>query len=166
MSRLLASLVCALAIMTISPTGGLAHEPSPPAITSADPLAPAARQAAAAVDAFHSALDRGDTAAAADLLADDAMIFEEGFVERSKAEYAASHLAADAAYSAAVPSTVTRRSGGAAQGVAWIATEGRSTGRFGERAVDRVTTETIVLKRSAHGWRIVHIHWSSRNATP
>ena len=29
-------------------------------------------------------------------------------------------------------------------------------------AVNRLTTETMVLKRHADGWRIHHIHWSSR----
>ena len=39
---------------------------------------------------------------------------------------------------------------------------GRTTGQFNGRAVDRLTTETMVLKRLADGWRIHHIHWSSR----
>ena len=59
-------------------------------------LAPA-RSAAATVDAFHAALHHGDTRAAAALLADDALIFEEGGVERSKAEYVSHHLPADVA---------------------------------------------------------------------
>jgi len=33
---------------------------------------------------------------------------------------------------------------------------------FASRAVDRLTAETMVLKRHADGWRIHHIHWSSR----
>lgn len=57
------------------------------------------REAAAVVDAFHAALRRGDTRAAAALLSDDALIFETGGAERSKAEYAAHHLPADAEFS-------------------------------------------------------------------
>ena len=38
------------------------------------------------VDAFHAALDRGDTAAAAGFLSDALLVFEGGGVERSKAE--------------------------------------------------------------------------------
>jgi hypothetical protein len=41
-------------------------------------------------------------------------------------------------------------------------TEGRTTGRFNDRAVDRLTAETMVLTRGTDGWRIRHIHWSSR----
>src|SRR5687768_6711037 len=61
----------------------------------------AAQAAAATVDAFHAALRRGDTRAASDLLTDDALVFEEGRAERSKAQYAARHLGADAAFSQA-----------------------------------------------------------------
>ena len=45
--------------------------------------------------------------------------------------------------------------------MAWIASEGRTTGTYKGKALDLVTTETMVLRRSGHGWKIVHIHWSS-----
>ena len=118
--------------------------------------------AAATVDAFHAALRRGDTAAAAELVADDALVFEEGGAERSKAEYEAHHLGADAAFSKAVPSVRTGRTGRAFGDMAWVATEGRVTGTYNGRAVDRTTVETMVLRRTGNGWRIVHSHWSSR----
>ena len=66
-----------------------------------DDIAPSAREAVAVVDAFHAALKRGDTIAAAALLVDDVLIFESGGVERTKAEYAARHLPADAAFAQA-----------------------------------------------------------------
>lgn len=50
------------------------------------------REAAAVVDAFHAALSRGDTMAAAALLDPKVLIYESGRAERSKAEYAAHHL--------------------------------------------------------------------------
>jgi ketosteroid isomerase-like protein len=106
-------------------------------------------------------LGRGDTRAAAALLADDALIFEEGSVERSKAEYVSHHLPADAAFSRVVSSTVTRRAGRSNGAVAWIATEGRIAGTYKGKAVDRMTTETMMLRRVGGAWRVVHIHWSS-----
>jgi len=127
-------------------------------------LDPSARAAAEVVDAFHAALRRGDTEAALGLLVEDALIFEAGGVERDRAEYASHHLASDAAFSQAVPSSITRRTGEAVGDIAWIASEGRTTGTFKDRAVDRLTTETMVLRRTAAGWRIVHIHWSSAAA--
>ena len=144
-----------------------AHSASPtpgttPAVTGV--VAPTARPAAAVVDAFHAALRRGDTRAALALLAEDALIFEAGGVERGKAEYASHHLAADAAFSQAVPSTISRRAGEAVGRIAWIATEGRTTGTFKGKAVDRKSVETMVLRRTGAGWRIAHIHWSSAAA--
>jgi len=127
-------------------------------------LAQSARGPATIVDAFHSALRRGDTAAAAAMLAGDALIFEEGGAERSKTEYVAKHLPADAAFSKAVRSEVKRRAGHSDGTLAWIATEGRTSGTFRGNSVDRITTETMVLRRMGSTWRIAHIHWSSAAA--
>ncbi|HEY6662635.1 MAG TPA: nuclear transport factor 2 family protein [Sphingomicrobium sp.] len=118
----------------------------------------------AVVDAFHAALAKGDTAGAAALLADDALIFEEGGAERSKAEYAARHLPADAEFSKAVRAAMTRRASQSAGGMAWVASEGRVSGVFHGKAIDRVTTETMILHRTSRGWRIMHVHWSSATA--
>ena len=124
-------------------------------------VAPSARPAATVVDAFHAALRRGDTNAAQSLLAENALIYEAGGVERGRQEYASHHLGADAAFAQAVPGAVTRRYGEAVGNFAWIATEGRTTGTYKGKAVDRVTSETMVLRRVGRAWRIVHIHWSS-----
>lgn len=147
------------ALWTIAPPL-FAHEPVAKTIQPSA-LSASARSAASAVDAFHAALRRGDTRSAAALLVSDALIFEEGGAERTKAEYASHHLAADAAYTQAVPWVLTRRAGNSNGSVAWIASEGRTTGTYKGKAVDRVTAETMVLRRTGRHWRIVHIHWSS-----
>jgi len=134
---------------------------APPTATAAQPPADAAR----VVDAFHAALRRGDTAAATAHLDDAVLIFEAGGAERSQAEYAKAHLAGDAAFAQAVGSELVRRAGGAGGDLAWVASEGRTRGRYKDRDVDRITTETMVLRRQAGGWRIVHVHWSSRAAS-
>lgn len=128
------------------------------------PTSSEAQEAAKAVDAFHAELSEGDGAAAAALLTDDALIFESGHSERSRAEYAAHHAGADAAYAAAVPSRLTRRNGFVDGNTAWIVSESRATGTYKDKPVDRVTTETMLLRKTAEGWRIAHIHWSSRAA--
>ena len=145
-------------LLALAPAAAVAAMPANPSAQ----IVPAAAQAAAAtVDAFHAALRRGDTQAAAALLADDALIFEEGRAERSKAEYSAHHLAADAEFSRAVPGVTARRMGGAAGDFAWIATEGRTRGSYRGTEINQVTDETMVLHRVAGAWKIVHIHWSS-----
>jgi ketosteroid isomerase-like protein len=154
------ALAAALVIVIGSASTAHPNDPRPTTVAS-NSVAPSARPAAASVDAFHSALRRGDTRAALSFLAEDALIFESGGAERSKAEYAAHHLGADAAFSQAVPSRMTRRRGAAAGTIAWIASEGRTTGTYKGKQVDVVTTETMVLRRTGGGWKIVHIHWSS-----
>jgi ketosteroid isomerase-like protein len=155
-------LIIAAAVALITTSTAYAHpNDSPPVAAAANSVSPGARPAAVVVDAFHAALAQGNTNAALGFLADNALIFESGGVERSKAEYASHHLAADAAFSQAVPARITRRAGEAVGNIAWIATEGRTTGTYKGKPVDRRTVETMVLRRTAAGWKIAHIHWSS-----
>lgn len=151
--------VAAALLVAVSPAN--AHAGVHPPAESGRALDEGAQAASAAVDAFHDALRRGDTAAAAVLMADDAVIFESGEVERTKAEYAAHHLPADAQFEKAVGSTVTSRTGGSDGSLAWIATEGRITGTYKGKPLNRTTTETMLLRRTEDGWKITHVHWSS-----
>lgn len=154
-------LALAVSVSIVSGAPAHAHDPvAKPSAAVADVQAEAV-EAASVVDAFHAALEHGDTDAALALLADDVLIFEGGAAERSKTEYAQHHLAADAAFSAAVPNTRSRRMARAGADLAWVASEGRTTGQFNGRAVDSLSAETMVLRRQADGWRITHIHWSS-----
>ena len=161
MRILVTSLALVAASAALAPPVGAHETAAPKAGTSA--LEPQARGAAVAVDAFHAALAKGDLSGAKALLAEDALIYESGGVERGKAEYASHHLPADAAFTAATTRTVTRRTGHAAGTMAWVATESKVTGSFKERAVDSVSIETMVLRREQAAWRIAHIHWSSAN---
>ena len=154
------ALVASLTVLVASSAIAHPNDAHPPAAVTSM-VAAAARPAAAVVDGFHAALRRGDTKAALGALADNALIFESGGAERSKAEYASHHLSADSAGTQAVASEVTRRTGEAAGNVAWIATEGRTRGSYKGKPIDEVTTETMVLRRAGRGWKIVHIHWSS-----
>ena len=154
----------AAVVMIATGTAAAAHPAghAKPAALSQPTFDPAAAEV---VDAFHAALERGDTTAAAGFLSDALVVFEEGEAERSKAEYAGHHLPADAVFAKAVGSHMTRRSGGVGGDLAWVASEGRTQGRYKERDIDRITTETMVLRRASGAWKIVHIHWSSRAAT-
>lgn len=141
-----------------------ASQPAPGLAQPVPRIAAPLRQPAAAVDAFHAALGRGDTAAAAALLISDALIYESGRAERSKAEYAGHHLPADAAFAKATRRTVTRRSGHAAGDLAWVASETKTVGTFKSKAINSIGKETMLLRRGRGGWRIVHVHWSSADA--
>jgi ketosteroid isomerase-like protein len=112
------------------------------------------------VDAFHFALRAGDRAEALELLLADVVIFEQGRLERSRTEYAKSHLAEDIAFAAATKHSVSRRSAKVQGNTAWVMSVNRSRGKFNNRPVDFTTDETIVLTRVGGKWRIAHIHWS------
>ena len=159
MSRTLVLLAAAALLSSVAGAAGAQSTPVQSGVVSSD-----ASAAATVVDAFHAALKANDTAGALAMLAEDVMIFEEGGAERSREEYASHHLEADASFAAVTEATITRRAGWADGAVAWITSEGRTTGLAGDRTIDRLTVETMVLKRGPDGWRIQHIHWSSRAA--
>lgn len=118
----------------------------------------------ATVATFHQALRSGDSATALRLLGADVVIYESGGVEVSRDEYRQHHLPADMRFAAASSRSVTRQTSGNAGDVAWVLTETRTTGTFSGRAIDSRGTETMLLRRTTEGWRIVHVHWSSRRA--
>lgn len=101
-------LVLAASLLAITPLVATAQNAGARPIAA---MSSEAQEPAKAVDAFHAALAKGDGAAAAALLAEEALIYEGGHAERSKAQYASHHAGADAAYAAAVPSKLTHRSG-------------------------------------------------------
>ncbi len=156
MKRLILAAVLAFAAPT-----AMAHEavvnPAPPQAVDE-----ATRPVVAVVDAFHAALGSGNAEAVLGLLAEDVMVLEEGGAERSREEYAGHHLPSDMAFAAATEAGVTRRAAWIEGDIAWVLTEGRTSGQFNGRAVDRLTAETMILHRGPDGWRIRHIHWSSR----
>lgn len=118
--------------------------------------------AVATLEAFHHALEEGRDADALSLLAEDAVIFESGGVEASRAAYADRHLGADMAFLADMSVAVLGRDVREEADLAAITSRTRTTGTHDGRAIDLQGTETAVLARGNGGWRIVHLHWSSR----
>lgn len=120
--------------------------------------APAVRSA---VHAFHDALAAGDSARAMALLHPDATVLESGHAE-TREEYRHGHLPADIAFSRSVDrETLAQRVSGR-DGWALYESEYRMTGTFRGEAVDVRGAETVLLVLNDAGWRIRHIHWSSR----
>ncbi len=115
----------------------------------------------ATVDRFHAALTEGKVEAALKLLSDDVLIYESGRAERSKAEYASHHLKADAEFAGATQRKLVKRASWVGPDTAWVTTETETTGTFKGRALALTGTETMILRRTAGVWKIVHIHWSS-----
>ena len=116
------------------------------------------------VAAFHVALSGGDRARVTELLTPGAVIFESGGAELSREEYASHHLGDDMEFAKATKQEVVDRQAGEAGDAAWVLTRSRTRGKFRDRQVDLHGTETMLLRKTADGWRIVHIHWSSAKA--
>lgn len=153
----------ALAFLTLTAAHPGAHyaQPMPVAVeqvSSTDAATPVGT-----VEAFHAALASGNTAAALELLAEDVQIYESGRVEASRAEYASHHLAADAAFSAAVPRTLVSRTEGEDGASAWVMSVETVVGTYRDRAINSRSVETMMLRKVDSEWRIVHIHWSSQD---
>ena len=84
-------------------------------------------------------------------------------MERSRNEYAAHHLKSDLKFMREMTYTLERQSGDSVGDLAWVASEATLTGESQGKAVNLSSTESLVLKKTQAGWRIVHIHWSSRS---
>jgi uncharacterized protein (TIGR02246 family) len=141
--------------------GPLSAHGKPAAAPAPAPVAPRDRAAVAVVDAFHNAVAVKDLAAAAALLAEDVKVYEHGGVERSKAQYVAEHLPADAEAVQGTTDTIVSRFSATDGPLAYVITDGRTTSTRDGKTTERKTTETMILRRDPAGWRIVHIHWSS-----
>lgn len=134
-------------------TAGAGSRPADAAPVVADPRTVA--------EAFNRALAAGDADAVRALLLPEVLIYETGGAETSAEEYAGHHLPADMAFMANVKREQISQASGGDDSNAWVATRTRLSGRFKDKDLDLDSTETLVMVRTAAGWRIAHVHWSS-----
>lgn len=172
MSILCLVLVAGLSIGTLAG----AHEPikTPGAVADENPgptlgmpvyvqnIDPAAAEAVKVVDAFSAAIKAVKLDEAEKLLDPQVLILESGSSERSRDEYMRTHIIADAAFLQNAKQQLRYRQARADGNMAWVATESTLTGQQNGKAVVLSSTETMLLKKTTAGWRIAHIHWSSR----
>jgi ketosteroid isomerase-like protein len=126
------------------------------------PQQPGAAAARAVVQSFTDALQRGDSVRVLRLLHPDLVVYESGVAE-DRAHYRSHHLAADIAFLAQVRSRTLREQLTVSGAMALYTREYRSEGTWRGKRIDSTGTETLVLVRTATGWRIRHIHWSSHD---
>lgn len=161
-------LVVALALASVAnasaqtPTSDQqAHHPAPattPAIDVPEDAAPAV----AIADQFGTALAAGDFETVEMLLAQDVLILESGGAERSREEYLAHHAISDAKFLKDAHHQLLRRRAQMAGDLAWIGSESELHTTKDGKPLTLLSTETMVLRNTPDGWRIAHIHWSSR----
>lgn len=142
-----------------------AHEPETPMpAASAQQISDQAKPAVAVVEQFSAALKTGDFKQAGELLGEDVLILESGDAEHSREEYLGGHALFDAAFLKGAQIDVKHRTARAEGSLAWVGTESEIRATKDGAPLTLLSTETMVLKQTAAGWRIVHIHWSSRQA--
>ena len=113
-------------------------------------------------DGFHLAIVKADRSAAESALAADVQIFESGFVERTRDEYLTHHFEADAKFAKAVKRKVIKHTEHTGGDMVLLLEETETSGSYEGKPVKLIGTETAVLRLDGGIWRIVHIHWSSR----
>jgi len=113
------------------------------------------------VDAFYEAMGRGDRTAVLAQLSADVVIYEQGFAELSRDGYAKGSLANDLTFASVVKREVLKREAWEEGNLAWVLTQALVTGDFGENRLELQNAETLVLRRTDLGWKIVHIHRSA-----
>lgn len=152
MTRSFAISACALALIMAA---------NAPDLRGQDPEDLDEVQVREVVQGFKAALAAGDSTAALGYLHHDLVVYEAGHAE-SLAEYRSGHLAADMEFAAAVTTTSVQQGVIVRDDMALWVSEGESKGTFRGRAIDSHGTETIVLVPTEAGWKILHVHWSSR----
>lgn len=128
-------------------------------------IEPEAADAVKVVDAFSAAIKAARLDDVSTLLDPKAVILENGRSERSRDQYMQSHAIADAAAMQSATPLLRYRVARVAQDLAWVATESDLERKEDKKTALLWTTETMILRKTDAGWRIIHIHWSSRPAT-
>lgn len=111
---------------------------------------------------FAAALSSGDMEQIKRLVADEAIIFEEGSAEQSFAEYERDHLPQDIRFMRRVERIVKDQQEIHQGSLAIVLTQTDLKGKPASSKIHLAMLETMILKKSSTGWKIVHIHWSSR----
>jgi len=112
-------------------------------------------------DAFHEAMRTRNRALVLSMLAPDLVVFETGYLEATRDEYARDSLNDDIKFASAMEYRVLSRGViGSGENMS-VLTKASVHGMFGDRRVDLVQSETMILRRTKMAWEIVHLHWSA-----
>lgn len=117
------------------------------------------------VDRFHQALRRNEPDKALDALAKDVVIYEQGFVENSRDEWARKQLGQAIAFARDTERRVIRRQSGETRSSAWVISRTQTVVDVSDRKLVLEGAETAILRREGDRWKIVHLHWSAHEAS-
>lgn len=141
---------------------GHAHAAEQSAVESKIDVPAEAGAAVAVVDAFGKALAAADFDRVEAMLDPAVIVLESGGAERSRDEYLSHHARSDAKFLAGTHSALSSRRAQVDGDTAWVASESELHTSKDGKPMTLLSTETMVLTNTPSGWKIVHIHWSSR----
>lgn len=125
-------------------------------------IAPEAADAVAVLERFSNALGKGELDTVAAELDPAVLILESGGAERSREDYLGGHAKHDAEFLKTAHVALKQRVAQVSGDLAWIGSESEIHASKDGKALAISSSETAVLRKTAQGWKIVHIHWSSR----
>lgn len=118
-----------------------------------------------AMDAFHKALRDKAADKALALMAEDAVVYEQGFSEVTRKEWARKQLGAAVMLASDTERRILSRESREAGDVAWVLTTTRTIVDVdGRNRLLLDGAETAVLRREQGAWKIQHLHWSAHEA--
>jgi ketosteroid isomerase-like protein len=123
--------------------------------------APREEDVVGVMESFYGAMKIGDTAAAMQHIAADAVFVESGRLE-TRAEYEANHLPADIQFEKQVTGKRSPWQVTFEDDTAWGIATTEYDGTFEGSPVNFVSAQLAVLTQQDGAWRIRSIHWSSR----
>ena len=117
------------------------------------------------LDDFHKALRSNQPDKVLEVLAKDAVIYEQGFAEVSRDEWVRKQLGNAIAFARDTQRRVLRRQAGEAGNAAWVISTTQTLIDVSDRKVMLEGAETAILRLEGSEWKIVHLHWSAHEAT-
>lgn len=166
-------LASSLVLAAVVVSAASAQSPAAPASVATPQVqdaqvSPAASAAVQVVDSFMADLAGGKLEAARQLMTPDAVVLANAQVLGDRDGYINGPAKNDsAALRATTQRELLHRNVKVGADLGWVVSEKRLRGTApGEQtARDIVVTETMLLSRTAGGWKIAHIHWSTRQAS-
>jgi len=160
-------------VLTFAAGTALARDPAPsvpspataaPAQSGGARFSPAANEAVQVVNDFMTALVAGKLESARLLMTPDAVVIANGQVLGDRDDYINGAAKGDAAALGTVQRELLRRDAKAGPNLAWVLSEKRLRAPGTTQGPSEVVVETMLLAKTAAGWKISHIHWSGRTA--
>ena len=93
----------------------------------------------------------------------NAVVVANGHVIGERDDYINGAAKGDSAALRSVQRELVRRDARAGTDVAWVVSEKRVRPAAATQGPSEVVIETMLLAKTAEGWKITHVHWSGRH---